>query len=164
ARRSPLQRRARAARILLVARHTRTLPPQAPKRPEVLRDEPPAPPSKKIRAPMPLDNGRLEPRLLPLARRRSAPPLRRTRTRVLGEFGFRVAHFEDYAFAQQVALAARARHFVSNHGAGLTNMLFMRPGGSVLELRRRGERERNWFFNLANAVGLDYYYQTCAPA
>ena len=100
---------------------------------------------------------------------RGRAPKRRVRNEreilgVLGEFGFRVVHFEDYAFDRQVALAAGARHFVSNHGAGLTNMLFMRPGGSVLELRRRGERERNWFFNLANAAGLDYYYQTCEPA
>jgi len=80
------------------------------------------------------------------------------------EFGFSVVHFEDYTFEQQVALAARARHLVSNHGAGLTNMLFMPPGGSVLELRRRGERERNWFFNLANAAGLEYRYQLCDPA
>jgi hypothetical protein len=83
---------------------------------------------------------------------------------VLGEFGFRVEHFEDYAFERQVEIAAGASHFVSNHGAGLTNMLFMRPGGSVLELRRRGEQERNWFFNLANSSGLEYFYQSCAPA
>src|SRR2546423_7416066 len=100
---------------------------------------------------------------------RGRAPKRRVRNEreilgVLGEFGFRVVHFEDYAFDRQVALAAGARHFVSNHGAGLTNMLFMRPGGSVLELRRRGERERNWFFNLANAARLDYYYQTCEPS
>jgi len=99
---------------------------------------------------------------------RSRAPKRKVRNEeevvaVLGEFGFRVEHFEDYTFARQVEIAAGASHFVSNHGAGLTNTLFMRPGGSVLELRRRGERERNWFFNLANAAGLEYFYQTCAP-
>lgn len=83
---------------------------------------------------------------------------------LVGEFGFRVVHFEDYTFAEQVALAAGARFLVSNHGAGLTNMLFMPPGGSVLELRRRGERERNWFFNLAEAAGLEYRYQLCDPS
>jgi hypothetical protein len=82
---------------------------------------------------------------------------------VLTEFGFEVVHFEDYGFGEQARLAAESKHLVSNHGAGLTNMLFMQEGGSVLELRREGERERNWFFNLANAARLDYYYQTCAP-
>ncbi|HEX6184575.1 MAG TPA: glycosyltransferase family 61 protein [Pyrinomonadaceae bacterium] len=84
--------------------------------------------------------------------------------RVVEEFGFRVVHFEEHPFAEQVRLAASAAYLVSNHGAGLTNVLFMPEGGSVLELRREGERERNWFFNLASAVGVRYYYQLCAPA
>jgi hypothetical protein len=82
---------------------------------------------------------------------------------VMGEFGFRVVYFEDYPFEQQVRLAASAKYLVSNHGAGLTNILFMPEGGRVLELRRRDEHERNWFFNLAAVAGLGYYYQTCAP-
>lgn len=84
--------------------------------------------------------------------------------RVVEEFGFRVVHFEEHPFEEQVRLSASARHLVSNHGAGLTNILFMREGGGVLELRREGERERNWFYNLASAARLRYYYQSCAPA
>ena len=84
--------------------------------------------------------------------------------RAAEEFGFRVVYFEEHPFREQVRLTASARHLVSNHGAGLTNILFMREGGSVLELRREGERERNWFYNLASAAGLRYYYQLCAPA
>ncbi len=81
----------------------------------------------------------------------------------LREFGFRVVHFEDHPFDEQVRIAAGARFLVSNHGAGLTNMMFMKPGGRVLELRRRDESERNWFFNLASATGLGYFYQLCDP-
>jgi hypothetical protein len=84
--------------------------------------------------------------------------------RVVEEFGFRVVYFEEHPFEEQVRLAASAEYLVSNHGAGLTNILFMPAGGGVLELRREGERERNWFFNLASAVGVRYYYQPCAPA
>lgn len=84
--------------------------------------------------------------------------------RTLEESGFRVVYLEEYPFEEQVRLAASARHLVSSHGAGLTNILFMREGASVLELRREGERERNWFFNLASAAGVRYYYQNCAPA
>lgn len=82
---------------------------------------------------------------------------------VLREFGFRVIHFEDYGFEQQTRIASEAKYLVSNHGAGLTNTLFMRAAGGVLELRRKAERERNWFFNLANAAELSYYYQNCDP-
>lgn len=84
--------------------------------------------------------------------------------RAVAEFGFRVVHFEEHPFAEQVRLSASARYLVSNHGAGLTNVLFMPQGGSVLELRREGERERNWFYNLASAARVRYYYQNCSPA
>lgn len=80
---------------------------------------------------------------------------------VLREFGFRVLHAEDYPFEEQLRIAARARHLVSNHGAGLTNMLFMRAGSSVLELRHLTDRINNCYFTLASALGLNYFYQTC---
>ena len=81
----------------------------------------------------------------------------------LREFGFRVVHFEEHPFEEQVRIAAGAQYLISNHGAGLTNMMFMKPGGRVLELRRRDESERNWFFNLASAARLAYFYQLCDP-
>ena len=84
--------------------------------------------------------------------------------RVAEEFGFRVVYFEEHSFEEQVRMAAGARLLMSSHGAGLTNLLFMPPGASVLELRREGERERNWFFNLASAAGVQYFYQLCSPA
>jgi capsular polysaccharide biosynthesis protein len=83
--------------------------------------------------------------------------------RILGAHGFQTVYFEEYAFAEQVRLAAGAEYLVSSHGAGLTNMLFMRSGQGVLELRRRGDRERNWYFILASAMDLAYYYQNCDP-
>jgi capsular polysaccharide biosynthesis protein len=58
-------------------------------------------------------------------------------------------------------MASRARFFVSNHGAGLTNMLFVRGGGRVLELRHRADNVNNCYFTMASALGLEYFYQTC---
>ncbi len=80
---------------------------------------------------------------------------------VLRDFDFEIVRFEDHPFEQQVRIAAETKYLVSNHGAGLTNMLFMPEGGRVLELRRDGERERNCFFNLATTARLGYYYQCC---
>jgi capsular polysaccharide biosynthesis protein len=80
---------------------------------------------------------------------------------VLRDFDFEVVHFEDHSFEEQVRIAAATKLMVANHGAGLTNMLFMPAGGQILELRRAGERERNCFFNLATTARLDYYYQSC---
>src|ERR1035437_4173888 len=61
-----------------------------------------------------------------------------------------------HPFEDQVAILSKARYVASNHGAGLTNMLFMRPGGRVLELRREGDAHNNCFFTLASALKLDY--------
>ena len=80
---------------------------------------------------------------------------------VMRRFGFRVAYAEEHTFEEQVEMASRARLLVSNHGAGLTNMLFVRAGGRVLELRHRADAVNNCYFTMASALGLEYFYQTC---
>ena len=82
---------------------------------------------------------------------------------ILKEHGFRVVLFEDYPFEQQLRIILNARYVVSNHGAGLTNMLFLPPGSSVFELRKRGDSHNNCYFALASALDLKYYYQLCKP-
>lgn len=83
---------------------------------------------------------------------------------VLREFNFRIVRTEDHSFAEQVRIASQARYLVSNHGAGLTNILFMSPGTNVLELRHAGDRINNCYFTLASALNLNYFYQSCEPA
>ena len=82
---------------------------------------------------------------------------------ILSRFGFETVRTEELSFEQQVRTLSRARYVVSNHGAGLTNTLFMREGGSVLELRHQTDRINNCFFTLASALELNYFYQTCGP-
>ena len=81
---------------------------------------------------------------------------------VMRRFGFRVLQAESCPFEEQVRAAAASRYLVSNHGAGLTNMLFMRSGSHVLELRHREAVVSNCYFTMAAALGLNYSYQTCA--
>jgi capsular polysaccharide biosynthesis protein len=80
---------------------------------------------------------------------------------ILNQFGFQTIYAEDHSFAEQVKIASRARYLVSNHGAGLTNMLFMPDGASVLELRHDADCVSNCYFTLSSALGLNYFYQTC---
>jgi len=80
---------------------------------------------------------------------------------VLTEFGFQTIYAEDLPFEQQVKTFSRARYLVSNHGAGLTNMLFIPQGGSLLELRHHTDRVNNCYFTLSSALELNYFYQTC---
>ncbi|MEP6569268.1 MAG: glycosyltransferase family 61 protein [Acidobacteriota bacterium] len=80
---------------------------------------------------------------------------------VLEQFGFQTIYAEDLSLEQQINTCSRARYLVSNHGAGLTNMLFMPEGGSVLELRHHSDSINNCYFTLSSALNLNYYYQTC---
>lgn len=84
--------------------------------------------------------------------------------RILINHGFQTVRMEKLSFEEQVKLLSRARYLVSNHGAGLTNMLFMRDRGSVLELRHAADYINNCYFILASALKFDYYYQLCAAA
>ena len=84
-------------------------------------------------------------------------------TSVLRKFEFETVCAEDLSFEQQVAICSRARYIVSNHGAGLTNVLFMKHGGSVLELRHEADCVNNCYFTMSSALDLNYFYQTCAP-
>ena len=83
--------------------------------------------------------------------------------KVLNRFEFETIHAEELSFEQQVEISSQARYLVSNHGAGLTNMLFMREGASVLELRHQDDRTNNCYFALCSALNLNYFYQTCQP-
>ncbi|HXQ71734.1 MAG TPA: glycosyltransferase family 61 protein [Pyrinomonadaceae bacterium] len=82
-------------------------------------------------------------------------------TQIFKNFDFQFIRAEDLSFEEQVKLISRARYLASNHGAGLTNMLFMREGGTVLELRHESDYINNCYFVLASALDLKYYYQLC---
>jgi capsular polysaccharide biosynthesis protein len=82
---------------------------------------------------------------------------------LLTNYGFQIVHPDELSFDEQVQVFSNARYLISNHGAGLTNMLFMPEGSRVLELRHEDDYIRNWFFILSSALNLNYFYQTCAP-
>lgn len=54
--------------------------------------------------------------------------------RVLADRGFTIVAMEDLTFLEQVAVVRDARMVVAPHGAGLTNIVFCRPGTTVIEL------------------------------
>jgi len=82
---------------------------------------------------------------------------------LLREYGFVTLHFEDYSFEKQVHLASNAGILISIHGAGLTNMLFMKDQTSILEFRPKDDHTNLCYFALASALDLNYYYQFGEP-
>lgn len=86
-------------------------------------------------------------------------------TPVLQRFGFSIFHPEDHSFLEQVAIFSRLKYLVGEHGSGLTNLLFVGSGASVLELHKDKTNELDHpsplFWYMAEALGINYYHQLC---
>lgn len=82
---------------------------------------------------------------------------------ILNHYGFEIVYCENLNLPQQVALFSEAVILLANHGAGLSNMLFMPAGSAVIELRNENDNHNNCYFSLASALKLNYYYQLCKP-
>ncbi|UZD22072.1 glycosyltransferase family 61 protein [Algoriphagus halophytocola] len=72
--------------------------------------------------------------------------------------GYEIIYAEKLSVKQQIELMAETKTLVALHGAALTNMLFMQEGQNVIELRNIGDSETQCYFNLANALKLNYFY------
>jgi hypothetical protein len=78
--------------------------------------------------------------------------------------GFEVISFENYTIWEQIVLISNASSFISIHGAGLSNLMFMKQGSNVLELINKEYASLEYtfpFWKLANIVKLKYYMQLC---
>lgn len=90
---------------------------------------------------------------------------RAARRRIIGEeavidllrrHGYEDIYLEELDFKEQVRTLAKTSHLVSLHGAGLANMMFMPPGGRVMEILH--PRNTSLIFrDLALAKKADYY-------
>lgn len=90
--------------------------------------------------------------------------------------GFEEVAFEDFSVREQIRISSESVAMVSIHGAGLTNMMFMPQGGSILELvprKRSFLREFNLvrmssrhdpcYVRLASSLGHKYSVLECEP-
>ncbi len=86
---------------------------------------------------------------------------------ILLKYGFTLVNNEDYTFWEQVVIYSKAKYLVSIHGSGLTNMLFMQDGTSILEFHKIKTNDKDWhskaFWYLAEALDYKYYQQLCQP-
>ena len=72
--------------------------------------------------------------------------------------GFKVINAEDLDREETLNLFSKTKLLVSIHGAGLTNMLWMQPNTSVLEIRTPNDITNLCYFTLASELSIDYYY------
>lgn len=80
------------------------------------------------------------------------------------QHGFDVICFEDYTTYEQILLCSRARAIVTIHGAGLSNILFMPQGSTVIELRKFDNNLNHTYERLSHALGHKYSLLYCPAA
>ena len=79
----------------------------------------------------------------------------------LRTLGFEIFELETLTFREQVILFSQTKFFISQHGAALTNLLFMKEDTFVLELKIEGDFQNLCYFSLASAMNVNYLYQFC---
>lgn len=79
---------------------------------------------------------------------------------LLANRGYEILELEMTSLLEQIEIFREAGVVVGVHGAGLTNMIWMPVGASVVELRPESLR-RNDFLCLAAAVGHKFYTIEC---
>lgn len=78
---------------------------------------------------------------------------------VLIQKGFVCTDFDGLSYIDAWQLMAHATLFVGIHGAGLTNMIFMPLGGTVVEFRSDNPNPRNHcYWHLAHSLGHNYFH------
>ena len=82
-------------------------------------------------------------------------------TRVLLQWGFEIFDFDEISYQQQVEILVSTSVFVSQHGAALTNMIYMQPESTIFELLPKEVMSDKCFFILAGILRHRYYYLFC---
>jgi capsular polysaccharide biosynthesis protein len=81
----------------------------------------------------------------------------------LEKWGFKKIIAEDFSYDEQLAIFSKAKYLVAPHGAGITNVLFMKEGGALLEMTtpQTPELFNKDFYSLSTMIGVKYFYQQC---
>lgn len=78
---------------------------------------------------------------------------------LLSRYGVETISLTGLSVVQQAAAMANCEFLISPHGAGLTNMMFMPPGGAVIELFHY-QAGSVTYPRLAQGCGHHYYYMS----
>jgi len=81
---------------------------------------------------------------------------------LITKYGFKKVKMQNYSYQQQIQICHNATYIIGPHGAGLTNMLFMKNNSYILELSSKPNQDFfTGFYFLANACNHFYLYQKC---
>lgn len=76
---------------------------------------------------------------------------------IIRHHGFEIVFAEDLTFSEQAKLFGQATCILGVHGAGLTNMIFAKPGTKVLEIQLNDPNcSRTHYWMMASILGHKY--------
>lgn len=81
---------------------------------------------------------------------------------LLEKYGFKKIIIDQFSYDEQIAICSKIKYLVSPHGAGITNLIFMPEGSSVLEMASHlANTAVTDYYKLASMLNIKYFYQEC---
>lgn len=86
---------------------------------------------------------------------------------ILKKEGFAIIHTEEFSFYEQISIFSKVKILLSIHGSGLTNMIWMPEGSTILEMHKKQTNDQDrhslvyWY--LAHSLSHRYFHQVCNP-
>ena len=71
---------------------------------------------------------------------------------------FKIIETDKLSFQQQVNIFNNCSTLVSLHGAGLTNLIWLKKNSNIIEIRDKKDITLNPYFVLSQQMGHNYYY------
>lgn len=82
---------------------------------------------------------------------------------LLEKYGFKKLVIDNFSYDEQIAICTEIKYLVSPHGAGLTNILFMKEGSYLLEMATKPDERKllTDYYKLSSFLNINYLYQEC---
>tara|TARA_B100000900_G_scaffold260498_1_gene222048 strand:+ start:281 stop:1276 length:996 start_codon:yes stop_codon:yes gene_type:complete len=77
---------------------------------------------------------------------------------ILNKYNFQIVKTEQLNLVEKINLFKNTEVLAGTHSSGLVNMIFMRKGSKLFEVRDYQDSHKNALFSLASALGIKYFY------
>ena len=77
---------------------------------------------------------------------------------ILNKYNFQLVKTEQLNLIEKINLFRNTEVLAGTHSSGLVNMIFMRKGSKLFEVRDYQDSHKNALFSLASALGIKYFY------
>ncbi len=83
--------------------------------------------------------------------------------KVLEKYGFKKVIIDEFSYDEQIAISTKTKYLISPHGAGLTNILFMKENSYLLEMATKPSDNKllTDYYKLSSILNINYLYQEC---